>query len=522
MNAFQALQRLRAYEKGRPLPRGSTIHFPLSRPNDTLLLAFLKMGGESAPWGVAWGRPGKTPSVLTVGEPRNRDLVADMMAEFAPALLDHIFQPEHSEFQIQAPQQQRPLRQIWLPNPTHIEMLHFLSYAYIFTKKGAPERRDLLNALGRAAGWLFRESQRPGQVTVMAATDGLKESYTFPADDIRQGHLGFLMAWLETKGARNARMRATSEAEKEPVATSLDPVLERDTLDALVDDFNEARSNGDDRARKRAENEVREVLESELERRLDLTERAYELLRNEPRRTNRAVDELVRAGNEEHWFQYLRTEHRLLDGSGEPIFIPSPETDRHPFVAGSRYFLYEKFETLRDAYLLEDDAEMQQEAIMSGRALEGRIVRVWDEGDGRASVPVWRVETHSEIPLRLREGDSVAPAGLRERKGEIRSIDRRPAGGLSIEVEITSQKTARSSKHKNLLAANDPALKGQTVTLLPAVFDFSRLKLKKLWQRQQPGTWLIRTKLGNHASKLPQEVSEDLKAAEWVARAEDE
>ncbi len=149
-------------------------------------------------------------------------------------------------------------------------------------------------------------------------------------------------------------------------------------------------------------------------------------------------------------------------------------------------------------------------------------MKVWDEGEGKASVPVWLVETSSEIALRIREGNSVAPAGIRERKGEIRSIDRRSAGGFSLEVEIKGQKTARSSKHDDLLSANDPALKGQTVTLLPAVFDFSRQKLKKLWQQRQPGAWLVKAKLAARSAKLPAEVSEDLRAADQLAKANDD
>jgi hypothetical protein len=522
MNAFLAMQRLQAFAKGKPLPRGATIHFPIAEPKDTLLLAFVKMGGESAPWGVAWTTPGKKPSVLCVGEPRNRDLVADMMAEFAPVLLEHVFHPEYSEIQIGASRQPRPLRQIWLPNSTHVEMLHFLSYAYTFAKTGTAERRARLNALGRAAGWLFRESQRPGQVLVMAATEALRESYTFPAEDIRQGHLGFLMAWLETKGGRDARAAAAAAAEQEAVATNMDPAVERETLESMVDAFNEARTNGDDRSRKRVEGTIGAVLEGQLRRRVELTERAYERLRNESRRTNKAVDELLKMAQDEHWFQYMRTERRLLDGSGEPVFIPSPETDRHPFVAGARYFLHEKFETLRDAYLLEDDAEMQQEAIASGLALRGRIVKVSDDGEGKKTRPVWTVETDFDVSLRLREGSLVAPAGQHDRHCEIRSIDGRASGGFRVELEVVSLTTDKSRKHPGMLAGTDPRLVGTKVTLLPAVLDFSRQKLKKLWQQNQPGKWVIKTKLSALSAKLPVEISEDLKAADQLARADDE
>lgn len=521
MNAFVAMHRLQAFSKGRPLPRGATIHFPVAQPKDTLLLAFVKMGGESAPWGVAWASPGKKPSVLSVGEPRNRDLVADMMAEFAPVLLEHVFHPEYSEIQIGASQQPRPLRQIWLPNSTHVEMLHFLSYSYTFTKRGSAERRDLLNALGRAAGWLFRELQRPGQVSVMVATEALRESYTFPAEDIRQGHLGFLMAWLEAKGGRDARMEAAAEAEREAVATNMDPAVEREQLGDLVGRFNDARSSDDGKGRRGAEKAVEAVLEAQLRRRIDLTRGAYERLGSESRRTNQAVDELLRMAQEEHWFEYMRTERKLQDGSGEPVFIPSPETDRHTFVAGSRYFLHEKYETLRDSYLLEDDTEMQQEAIASGLALRGKIAKVTDDGNGRKTRPVWVVETGIDVSLRLREGSLVAPAGVSGRRCEIRSIDRRSGGGFRVVLEVVALPTAKSKKFAGLLAGNDPRLVGQEVTLLPAVFDFSWLKLKKLWQHNQPGKWLVKTKLGGLAAKLPTEVSEDLKAADQLAKADD-
>ena len=84
------------------------------------------MGGESAPWGLAYGHPGKTPKVLTVAEPRTRDAVADIMLEFAPSLLTHVHHPQFSSFGPD-PEARLPPFQIWLPNDTHLEMLHHLA-----------------------------------------------------------------------------------------------------------------------------------------------------------------------------------------------------------------------------------------------------------------------------------------------------------------------------------------------------------------------------------------------------------
>ena len=57
MNADQVFRRVLAYREGRALPLGSTLHFPIARDEDMLLLAFVKMGGETMPWGIALGTP---------------------------------------------------------------------------------------------------------------------------------------------------------------------------------------------------------------------------------------------------------------------------------------------------------------------------------------------------------------------------------------------------------------------------------------------------------------------------------
>jgi hypothetical protein len=81
------VRRLRAWQAGEPLPRHSTRHLSLAEDDDVLLVAFVRMGGEALPWGVAFAHPGDEPTVHVVPEARNRDEVAGMLAAFAPALL---------------------------------------------------------------------------------------------------------------------------------------------------------------------------------------------------------------------------------------------------------------------------------------------------------------------------------------------------------------------------------------------------------------------------------------------------
>ena len=75
MNGLRLLRRLRAYGEGKPLPYGRTKHLEMPPGAQVLLVAFLRMGGETAPWGIGWKRPGQKPKFVTVPEPRDRELV---------------------------------------------------------------------------------------------------------------------------------------------------------------------------------------------------------------------------------------------------------------------------------------------------------------------------------------------------------------------------------------------------------------------------------------------------------------
>jgi len=490
MNTLQIVRRLRAFEEGQPLPHGETLHFPIADPADILVVSFVRMGGESSPWGVAWGRPDRPPQIAAVGEPRNRDFVADMLTDFAPTLLKHLFHPSFAHLQITQAEDPRPLRQVWLPNSTHLEMLHLLEYAYSSARFGDPARAELLRTFGRGCGWLFRESQRPGQSTAMVATEALRESFVFPSEDSRQGHLGFLLAWLRAVGDRSSRLSAARHAERLSVATSLDPELERSELDPRVRAFNALRGK-DASALARAENAVRELLRPELARRFDLTAQAIDVMRRDKRRLNRGLDRLIKESNTEHWSEYLRLEHRLRDADGQRVFTPSPETDHNPSIAAARFYAIESSSELKEALLLHDDAELLEEAVAAGEAVRGRIVEIRDEGEGKKTRPVWVIQAHPGSVVRFREGSSLCVHGLPKRKVRVRSLlsDSR---GIELEVAVTGLLTKNG---KDLPAgtssAADPALRGTTITLVKDFLDgIDFLKRRKLWTRGTPGAWL--------------------------------
>jgi hypothetical protein len=471
------------------------------------------MGGESAPWGLAFGRPNKAPTILSVPEPRTRDDVAEMINRFAPVLLTHLHHPQHSPFGPD-PEQPVPLPQVWLPNDSHLEMLHHLAYAYTFNRAQDLTRRKKLRALGHACGWLFREAHRPGQMVVMVASHVLREAYTFPAETTRQGHLGFLLAWLRTAGGRDARTAAAEEAERLPVSTSLDPLDEREELQPYVDMFNEGRNDGNAAQTDRGRTHVEKFLCSELTRRFDLVVETMRALETDKRVENRYLDKLIQESMKEHTLQYRRLEARHDDAEDGPAFIPSPETDRYPAAAGSRYYVQQASEELRDLLLVHDDREMQAQLIAAGEAIAGTIADVSDEGEGRRKVPIWVVETEADTPLRLREDAELCVAGLRDRKLRILSIEPREPYGRRFRLQVTGLVTVPRVNDAGVLPASSPRLKRRKVVLVKTSMDqISRRKSGLIWNRDVPGAWLTHA-VPKTATDLPEEVSEDLKEIE--------
>lgn len=475
MRERDIIRRLIAHAEGGPLPRGKTRQMHIASDEDLLILAFVRMGGESRPWGIAFGQSGAEPTILAVPEGRNRDLVSRMCAAFAPVLLRHLRTPDFVGLPPVEEEELGPLRQVWLPNASHADMLHHLAFAYTFTRWGE-DAESILNPLGRAAGWLFREAQRPGQQHVVTATGALRTSYTFPAQSTRLEHLGFLLAWLDPGLAPGERLAATGNAEELAVSTTLDPVIERTRIEDRLEDWHAARNEGDARRERANASAITRVLEEELERRYRLTAQAISHLRADGRRTNRGVAQLVDEALAEQWHRYTHPELRRTAGVGPPSFAPSPETDRDPATAGSRYMAHLASASLVESLLLHDDFELQEEAIARGDGFRGTISGIRPHYTGRWVRTVLTIEGGNPGPLRLREGSWVCIIGSPESRGTIREVRIESDGRRTFEVELQRQTTPSVGSEIGFVESSNHHL--------------SRRKSNLIWSDEEPGSWL--------------------------------
>jgi hypothetical protein len=491
MTVREVTRKLRAWEAGRPIPRYETIHHATVPADHALIVAFVRMAGESRPWGIAWGTVGSEPTVSTVPDGRIRDDVADLCADFAEALLGHMRVHNWTYEPIDEKAAPGELRQVWLPNGQHVAMLHHLSYAYSQTKFGGVNQ-EILRALGRLAGWMFRDTSRRGNQHVVSASRALGDAYAFPAQDARTAHLGYQVAWLTTPGDRDARMLAAGAAERLTVSPTMDPSLERDELGGLVERWQAGRREGTNVAF--CADAIAAILHTELARRWRLTEDACRLLAVDPRPVNPGVASLVNEAHGEFWFQHQRIELRLYDPSEGPAFVAHPETDFHGSAAASRYLIHAAADEAYIGHLIHGDPELFREALDDGKALCGTVSAVDDVGSGRSSVPQWVIDVDPGTPNRLRENGRLAPFGSRGHEATVISIDSR-TNALELRIEWTGRKTIALTCGIGARPV-DPAWLGESVAFVVSdAADLTRRRSSRVWKAKDgPGAWLTHGK----------------------------
>jgi len=450
--SLETVRRIWAWSDGKPSPRGETVNVHIGDDDDALIVAFLRMGGESRPWGVAFGKCNEEPTILTVAEGRNRTNVADMMIEFAPVLLEHFRHPQYSSDSLMN-WEVNSHRQIWLPGPTHVEMLHYIALSYARTKWDR-DGVETLKALGNLANCLYIDQQRPGQQTIRTASHALQESYVFPASAVRQAHLGYLLGWLQGGKSRDARLAAARKANNFAVATVLDPEFERKIVQPLVEQWGEADRANDIKARKAADEAVNKVLKPELLRRWELTRDAISILRADARTSNSGLSTLVAISKKE--LNRLWGERAVNEDDGGDPFWPNPFTDYNTRMAAGGYHQRVADDQKARHYLVHGDRELQREELAAGHGIIGVISHV------NSVDPEWTINfSYPDLPT-IRAGSYLVIAGAPEVKLTVTEISHEDR----TITAVPQWKNAKRQYGNKGLPSRDLAWKGQNIVFL--------------------------------------------------------
>lgn len=449
MSLLTTLARAQAVAAGRAQPLATVRHRWLSRR--PLVFVPLTTAGEvGAPLGALVGTDRRTPRLLVVPQPRDRDLRSAFLAELADEILPFITSYEEAteaepgkgtdpetgkkvaverELCVDAPQ-------LIVPNVGGTDYARLLGRATRFRRTAeedpaepypAPSRVPLL---GR---WLTHYGERartPGSSLLVAMTDLLTLHWATGQSGLEDQHLGALLAWIDPppgmSGAQ-AALRAQTARNADgllvspPAGPATDPLFDNRALSPAMARYDTARAAGAGTASAVAE--IRELLESQLRPTWDDVWRGVDLL-----------DALPPGGHvEDRWKRdrWSYTGHRDRVRAGEP---PQPKRD-DAIAAAQKLAGRETAQARLDAGQALDDPLVMAGRRLAGEAFAGEVTEV-EMAYSEAKVPRPRplVTVATGDQPHLEEGTRVYRALADGRTQEARFTARRDGGLLTVQL----------------------------------------------------------------------------------------
>ncbi|MGW2653117.1 hypothetical protein ACWC1D_05555 [Streptomyces sp. NPDC001478] len=403
MSLITTLARLEAVESGRAQPTATVRHRHLvERP---LVLVPLTTAGEAgAPLGALVGTDRDAPRLLTVAQPRDRDLRFSFLAELAEAVLpaveayaDAVEPVERNETDPATGKRTKveaelclDAAQLIVPSRAGIEFVRLLGRSMRFRRTAeddpdtpypAPVRVPLL---GR---WLTHYGERarvPGSSLLLAATDLLNRHWASGQSSLEDQHLGALLAWIAPPAGESgaeAALRAELAGDAggqllcPPAGPATDPDFDNRLLAPAIERFDRARTAlasaedglaADARLAEltAAEREIRGLLAGVMRPTWDAVWHALDLLRELPEG----------AGAEDRWTRdrWSFTGHRDRVRAGEP---PQPRRD-DAVTAARKLAARETAQAQLEAQEALDDPLVLAGRRLAGEAFLGEVVAV--------------------------------------------------------------------------------------------------------------------------------------------------
>ncbi|WP_078854579.1 hypothetical protein [Streptomyces sp. NRRL F-5135] len=472
MSLISTLARMEAVASGSAQPLATVRHRRISdRP---LVLVPLTTAGEAgAPLGALVGTERDAPRLLTVAQPRDRDLRFAFLGELAEAVLPYLDEyadaVEPAERSEADPETGKRVKvtvelcadapQIVVPSRPGIDFVRLLGRSMRFRRTAeedpdaaypAPPRVPLL---GR---WLTHYGERarvPGSSLLLAATDLLNRHWATGQSSLEDQHLGALLAWIDPPGSLSGADAALhAELDRDPAGQlvcppagpATDPAFDNKLLAPAVEAYDRARqalaaAEDGPRAEERlarltaAEHAIRALLADVMRPTWDSVWHALDLLRELPE-GGRVADRWTR----DRW---SFTGHRDRVRAGEP---PQPRHDDAVTAA-------QKLASRESAQgQLEAQEALDDPLVLAGRRLSGEaflsevteVVMAYSESRRPSPRPLVTVRTDDRP--QLGEGVKV-----------YRSLDGKPQSAEFVRYEEDGSPVLRLTDRMG--RAKDPA-----------------------------------------------------------------
>ncbi|MFF7729678.1 hypothetical protein [Streptomyces sp. NPDC008001] len=384
MSLITTLARMEAVRDGRARPLTTVRHRHLSeRP---LVFVPLTTAGEAgAPLGALVGTDRERPRLLTVPQPRDRDLRSAFLAALAEEMLPYVegfaddvtpeerkeTDPETGKKVTVQVELCAGAPQLLVPSPAGVAYVRLLGRSMRFrrtaeqdpeTPHPAPPRVPLL---GR---WLTHFGERarvPGSSLLLSMTQLLGRHWATGQSNLEDQHLGALLAWIDPpEGLTGAEAALRAELARDaagqllvpPAGPATDPAFDNRLLAPAVARY--------DAGLPGAGEEVAELLEAQLRPTWEAVWRGVDLLR--------ALPEGERAGERWKRDRWSYTAHRDRVRAGEP---PQPRRD-DAVTAARKLAAREAAQAQLEAQEALDDPLVMAGRRLAGEAFAGEVTEV--------------------------------------------------------------------------------------------------------------------------------------------------
>ncbi|NUT38932.1 MAG: hypothetical protein HOV86_03005 [Thermoactinospora sp.] len=417
MSVLTALARIEAVRQGRAQRIAAVRHVHLAeRP---MVVIPLGLAGEAnAPLGALVGTDREHPALLTVPQPRNRDLRFAFAAELAGLLVPYL-EGFSADAETVEPKRGEPYErsldapQLIVPNRPGAAFLKLLGRSTRFRRTDGPYPVDpSVPSLGRWLTYLADRSEHPGSCLLLPATEALSLHWATGQSSLEDANLGALLAWI-TDGPQ-AALRAEDPAHLPPAGPATDPGFDNAVLEPLIRAHDEGTP---------VEEKIADALLTQLEPTWRLVWQAVDLLREIP----------AGASVASRW----EGDRASYTGFAASFAESHPQPRRDSAVAAAARL--DKLERAQAGYEVArafDDPLLMAEHRLKGQAYTGEVVdadpgRIVDSDKNRKLLrPLVTVSTTD--PVRLAAGDEVTCVERPELGGTVHSLD-----GALITVEIS-------------------------------------------------------------------------------------
>jgi hypothetical protein len=467
MSMLTSLARVEAAAAGRARPLSQVRHRQLAA--QPLVIIPLTLAGDPATTiAVMTGTSRTSPRLLTVPQPRNRELRLEFLAGLADIVLGYITARQQATEIIPAARNREERHryadasQLLVPNRAARDYLGLLGRATRFQQTDGPYAvTPAIPALGKWLTFLADRADHPGSALLADLTGMVAEHWATGQSPLEDSSLAAQLAWIDPPPGMTglqAALAAEDPLRCPPAGPATDPGFDQAILEPLIRTYDRAARAGSRAGTSRAAAEITAAFQGQLQPTWDDMWRAIALLRALPETTGAARRWAADRDSFTRFSSYLA-------GGG----LPQPRRD-HAAGAAARLDRLERAQATYDTERAHEDPFILAELRTVGEAFRGQVIsadpaRTCTTRAGRTVLrPRFTIRTGD--PVRLEPGRTlISPARPRQRV-QIAAVARAPAG-TNIVLDVTQgMGTPARPAHGAVPAAGDQV----SYTLDPGFF----------------------------------------------------